>query len=102
MAASYGRILEEQARSGLSVCDYAERLGMSRWTLYEWRRRLAEAGSAETELRPQFVELTVASPAETPEAGFVVRICDGRRSIAVPGGFDGDDLRRLVTALESC
>jgi hypothetical protein len=32
----------------------------------------------------------------------VVRVGDGRRSIEVPRGFDGDDLRRLVAVLESC
>lgn len=102
LAAWYGRILEEQARSGLSVCDYADQVGMSPWTLYEWRRRLAEAEVAEPEAKVKFVEVTVAGPTRTSGPDFVVRICDGRRSIAVPTGFEVDDLRRLVTALESC
>jgi hypothetical protein len=52
------------------------------------------------------VEVTVTrSPAAmmaTPPTAMVVRLCAGRRSIDVPSGFDDTELRRLVTAIESC
>jgi hypothetical protein len=46
--------------------------------------------------------VTLARSAPASADGLVVRVCSGRRSIEVPRGFDDDDLRRLVTALESC
>ena len=100
MSAWYGAILEEQGKSGLSVKDYAVRKGMSRWTLYEWRRRLSSVADAAAE-KPRLVEVAIG-PGETRVADPVVRVCDGRRSIEVPCGFDSDELRRLIGVLESC
>lgn len=98
MAAWYAAALEAQAGSGLSVADYAERLGVAAPTLYQWRRRLA-ASTDGTNL----VEVTIARPATVNGAGgMIVRVGDGRRSIEVPPGFDSADLRRLVGVLESC
>jgi len=53
--------------------------------------------------RANWVEVTIgrSSPANIAP-GMIVRLGDGRRSIEVPRSFDGDDLRRLVTVLESC
>jgi hypothetical protein len=52
------------------------------------------------------VELTVtrtpSMPVATSASEMVVRLCSGRRSIDVPAGFDDDELRRLIAALESC
>ena len=50
----------------------------------------------------KLVEVTFARPAAVSGGGLVVRLSGGRRSIEVPRGFDEVDLRRLVTALESC
>lgn len=101
MASWYSAALDAQAASGLTVADYAARIGVSVPTLYQWRRRLesptrGNSGSA------KLVEVTVARRAPSGCDGMVVRVCDGRRSIEVPRGFDGDDLRRLVAVLESC
>lgn len=101
LAAWYSAALEAQAASGLSVADYAERIGVSVPTLYQWRRRL-ESPTASDAAGAKLVEVTVTRPAASGCDGMVVRVCDGRRSIEVPSGFDGDDLRRLVAVLESC
>ncbi len=99
LAAWYGAVLEAQARSGLSVAEYAGRVGVTSATLYQWRRRLGEdhgdRGGA------KLVEVAVAG-AECSGEAMVVRVSDGRRSIEVPRGFDDDDLRRLIAVLESC
>lgn len=92
---------DAQAASGLSVADYAARIGVSVPTLYQWRRRL-ESRPLRGKSRPKLVEVALAGPAPSATDGMVVRVCQGRRSIEVPDGFHGDDLRRLVAVLESC
>ena len=101
LASWYSAALDAQAASGLSVADYAERIGVSVPTLYQWRRRL-ESPTGGDAAGAKLVEVTVSLPAARTTDGLVVRVCDGRRSIEVPRGFDGDDLRRLLAALESC
>jgi transposase-like protein len=102
LAGWYSAALADLAASGLSVAKYADQLGVSTWTLYEWRRRLGVAPQAATERKAELVEVTVAQPTESTADSMTVRVCAGRRSIEVPHRFDADDLRRLVTALESC
>jgi DNA mismatch repair protein MutH len=99
LARWYSEALAAQAVSGLSVAEFADRIGVSVPTLYLWRRRL---GSQAIELPAKLVEVTVTRPAAAATDGMVVRLCSGRRQIAVPRGFDDDELRRLVAALESC
>jgi len=101
LATWYSAVLEQQATSGLSVTDFAEEVGVSPCTLYQWRRRLSAAIPNELP-PPQLIEVAIARPESSSDSGLVVRLGDGRRSIAVPAGFDGDELRRLVTALEKC
>ena len=45
LTAWYAAALAHQARSGLSVAEFARQLGASAATLYEWRRRLGPTGS---------------------------------------------------------
>lgn len=103
LAEWYSAALADQASSGMSVAEYAERLGVSVTTLYLWRRRLGTGVRTVATSRPKLVEVTLARPTSAPTTeGIVVRLCAGRRSIEVPRGFDAADLRRLVAALESC
>lgn len=100
LASWYSAALDAQARSGLSVSDYAKQIGVTGWALYDWRRRL---GGGRVRNRAKLVEVTVARSTGVEGGGaMVVRVADGRRSIEVPRGFDGDELRRLVGVLESC
>jgi len=102
LAAWYSAALAAQATSGLGVATYAKRLGISAWTLYQWRRRLAAVTDG-AEGRGNLVEVTIAGPGQPAcDRSLIVRVNDGRRSIEVPRSFDSDDLRRLVTLLESC
>lgn len=102
LAAWYSAALEAQAASGVSVTDYAEQIGVTAATLYQWRRRLSSS-SGDSQRRANLVEVTIGRPSPANIApGMIVRLGDGRRSIEVPRSFDGDDLRRLVTVLESC
>ena len=102
LASWYSSLLEQQAASGLSVLEFAKRAGISAWTLYQWRRRLPPATETVPAERPKLIEVAITGPSLGAGSGMVVRLGDGRRSIAVPVGFDGDELRRLVSVLESC
>jgi hypothetical protein len=102
LAAWYSAALDAQAASGLSVAAYAERVGVSAWTLYQWRRRLSSS-TGRRRRHANLVEVTIARPSRATGGGcLVVLVNEGRRSIEVPRGFDTDELRRVVTALESC
>ena len=105
LAAWYETALEEQERSGLSVAEYAEEIDVTAATLYSWRRRLASESSPQ---RPReasgLVRVQVRPDAQRAEGGtgsLVVRM--GRcRSIAVPPGFDAEELARVIEVLEAC
>jgi hypothetical protein len=102
LAEWYSAALADQAASGMSVAKYAGYLGVSVPTLYQWRRRLGVDVGDPVSGSAKLVEVTLARPTAVAAGGLVVRLCAGRRSVEVPRGFDEDDLRRLVTALESC
>lgn len=103
LAAWYSSVLEQQAESGLTVTDYAARMGVSAWTLYVWRRRLrAVRSSKHSTVRPKLIEVAVGRPTAPGTEGLLVRVGDGRRSVVVPCGFDAGELRRVLEVLESC
>ena len=102
LSAWYAAALDAQAASGLGVTAYAEQLGVSAWTLYQWRRRLSSSKDSKHR-RTNLVEVTIARTRSTAVDGcLVVRVHDGRRSIEVPRGFEAEELRRLIAVLESC
>jgi len=105
LAAWYESALADQERRGLSVAEYAEEIGVTPATLYNWRRRLDSGPSPKPRVEaPGLVRVQVRRGVEVPPsrtAGLVVRV--GRsRSIEVPPGFDADELRRVIEVLEAC
>lgn len=102
LAGWYAAALAAQRASGLSVAEYAARLGVAAPTLYQWRRRLDAAGQ-DGRNTARLVEVTEAQQEAKDDAGdLVVCLADGRRSVVVPRGFDGEQLRRVIGVLESC
>ena len=60
----YSAALAEQESSGLSVADFAEELGVTATTLYQWRRRLSATSAEDRRRQPSpkgLVEVTVDS-----------------------------------------
>jgi transposase-like protein len=108
LARWYSAAVTAQKRSGVSVTEYARRLGVTASTLYHWRGRLSAGGGSRlrsgrrTAARPGLIEVVVDGEHAVDTIGCAVVRLGGSRSIEVPHGFDGDDLRRLVTLLESC
>jgi len=101
LAAWYESVLEEQEQSGLSVAEFADQIGVTASTLYQWRRRLSSPDRGTGGAAPGLVRVQVACEQEVPTASLVVRLRDGR-GIEVPRGFDRAELSRLIEVLESC
>ena len=90
-------VLEAQARSGLSMREFAEREGVDEQRLQRWSRRLVEADASsarEVVVAQKFVEIAGGV------AGIVeVVLCCGR-VLRVSDAIEPGRLRRLVDALE--
>ena len=98
----YESLFDLYAESELSVADFAARAGVSTWTFYQWRRRLAE--SVKRKPTPaHLVEVSVVPAAATTarSTALAIELRSGHR-IEVGSGFDGQELKRLVGVLESC
>jgi hypothetical protein len=106
-AAHYRSLLAEQEASGLSLRAFAAARGLSQWTLYGWRSRLARStsnGSAARARRPgSFVAVDIVGSRETADdpTRFEVVLADGCRVIA-PRDVALERLAELVRALRSC
>jgi len=107
LSAWYESVLLEQERTGLSVTEAAEEVGVTPVTLYAWRRRLRgwidneenEADEAPTQLIR--VHLRTNEEAERTSMPFVLRL-GGDRVVEVPSGFDAKELARLIEVVSEC
>ncbi len=107
LAGWYRAVLEAQERSGLSVSEYADEIGITPVTLYQWRRRL----SAERQEGPRTdrpgqslvrVQVRDGEQGASVRRGALVLRLKGGRSLEVPADFDADALARVVEVLEGC
>lgn len=101
LAAWYESVLEEQEQSGLSVTEFAEEIGVTASTLYQWRRRLTTPSRRTGGVASGLVRVQVARGGEALRGTLVVRLNSGR-GIEVPRGFDPEELSRLIEVLEAC
>lgn len=108
----YAQLFEAQRVDDLSTSEVASLLGVTPSNLYYWRRRLRNPGPSgklsvdsgnETRglVRVRVTHSEKSEGAQTTPPTLEVRLA-GRRSIVVPVGFEPDNLRALVVALESC
>ncbi len=105
LAEWYAAALAEQESSGASVAHFAEELGVTATTLYQWRRRLASGSHRRHQARSApigLVEVTVDRDVTASDIEPLVVRLGPDRGIEVPRSFDESDLRRLVAVLESC
>lgn len=107
------RIAAESLAPGVRVADVARRHGVTRWQVYDWRRKLASGALAlpeEAMLAPAFAALVVERPeAKSP----VVRktrkaTAAGRIELVVAGvtvrvgtDFDEGQLARVIRAVRA-
>lgn len=92
-------LLARQESSGQSVAAFARRRGISAWTLYAWKRRLAQERGAGPGQDRGFVEVQVVGSRKAPP--IELELPQGVR-VVVPSGVEEEDLRRVLAVLSSC
>ena len=96
------RVLLDFARSGLSKTKYAQRTGLSAWTLTRWQAETEQRGRDATTPSTHRVQLQVFDANAATSSAFVLTI-DAKLSLRIPARFEESDLRRLIQVLrESC
>ena len=102
--AYYERLLAEQEASGSSLRAFAERRGLSPWTLYGWRRKLGRSRrrfrSEDGAKEAGFVAVDFVGEAR-PASEIEVLLSDGVR-VRVPRDVATERLVELVQALRAC
>ena len=93
-------ILREHERSGLSLLAFAGQHGLCYASLLRWSRRHNEANvlpPPDSEADPRFVPVKIEG--EVLSGDYVLSWAGGR-SLRIPGRFETDSLRQLLTVLE--
>jgi transposase len=83
-------------RSGLTAEEYAARTEVKASTLLWWSSQLNRSALTRVSAAPPVVEVVLAS---RQSVGLEVALPSGAR-VAVPVGFDGPTLARLLSVLE--
>lgn len=102
LEAHYARLLASHASSGVSLRRFAAQQGVSVWTLYAWRRRLAKKSAAAPLAEPALVAVDVigAQP-RSPTATYELAL-PGGACLHLPRDFDAQRVAELLLALRSC
>lgn len=123
LSADKARIVRESLKPGAVVSEVAQRHGLTRWQLYDWRRkaRAATGGSASEgpakpdrpkrngstsragEVLPAFAPVVMATPAlplqPAASEGSLVEIAIGGVSVRVRGVVDVEGLVAVLNAV---
>ena len=99
------RIVAESLRPGIGVAEVARRHGVTRWQVYDWRRRARDGRLALPESvisAPAFVSLVVQEPPQpvpTKTAGIEIVLGDA----VIRAGRDVDEghLSRVIRAVRA-
>ena len=76
------RLLAEQSRSGLSVAEFCRRNDLAQASFYQWRKKLAEARSAQEAFVPVSITYTTGVRVELPGGAVVCLPAGDERSLA--------------------
>jgi transposase len=115
--ADKARIVRESLEPGAVVSEVAQRHGLNRWQLYEWRRKARAAGDQARPARPKsngstsksvealtaFAPVVMAAPAmplqPSASEGSLVEIAIGGVSVRVRGVVDVEGLVAVLNAV---
>lgn len=101
----YAALLASHATSGLSLRSFAARHGLSAWTLYGWRRRLAiKQAQPVPEREPQLVAVDVVDAdrgGARPAFEYEIALPSGA-TLRLPRDFDARRVAELLAALRPC
>ena len=117
LKADKARIVRESLEPGAVVSEVAQRHGLTRWQLYEWRRKARAAGDRASPARPKrngstskpveplpaFAPVVMAAPAmplqPTASEGSLVEIAIGGVSVRVRGVVNVEGLVAVLNAV---
>ena len=88
------QIVQDFHESGLSVEDFARRMGLQRLRLIDWIRRESHAVRSSKNL----VQVDVRKPSAVES--HIEILMEGGLALRVPSGFDSESLLRLLDVLE--
>lgn len=98
------RIATESLASGTSVADIARRHGVTRWQIYDWRRRFRSerlaAPSDKVCAAPAFVPLAIDDGPPAPAIDFI-EVAIGDVLIRVGSGISEAHLARIFRAVRA-
>jgi transposase len=93
------RIVAESYAPGASATAVAVRHGLHRNQIFAWRRQLRNHPALVDRAMPEFVPVTLASPAASGSAmagGSRIEVIAAGLTIRLATGFDTGDLRRVL------
>src|SRR5205814_9657648 len=102
--AEKARIAAESLLPGVAVADIARKHKVTRWQVYDWRRRLKDGRLALPESvaeAPAFAALMIEGPPEAKRARTMIEIVVGDVVIRAEPGIDGEHLARVIRAVRA-
>ena len=93
-------VLEQWKKSGKTLRAFAPESGVSYWKLTYWKKRLISKTTSKIS-PPDLVPVRVIDAPPVADESFEVHVARDRR-ITVRPGFDVEELRRLIVAVEAC
>ncbi len=102
--AEKARIVAESLMPGIGVAEVARKYGVTRWQVYDWRKRLRHGSVTLPEsmvAAPAFAALLVEEPSQPRQASVGIDIIMG--DIVIRAGQDADDrhLSRVIRAVRA-
>jgi hypothetical protein len=90
-------VVEGWRRAGEPLGRFAKRHGVDPRRLSRWASRLEASAAARVRFHP--VRLTARAPASRADGAIEIDLGSGR-CVRVPGGFEAEDLRRVLAVLK--
>ena len=98
------RIAAESLMPGVRVADVARRHEVTRWQVYDWRRRLREGRLALPEsmmAAPAFAALVIEEPRQPVHANASIEVVLGEVVIRAGRDAEEDHLSRVIRAVRA-
>ncbi|MBK8977226.1 MAG: hypothetical protein IPM29_15045 [Planctomycetes bacterium] len=98
--------LSKLAPRRIAVADYAREIGVAAWTIDSWRKQygaeaLAEQVAPRAARSPTGVDLVEVRDVRVGSASYI-EIQVGDVTVRVPPASTADDIRAVLTAVQSC
>lgn len=102
--AEKARIAAESLMPGSSVADVARRHGVTRWQVYDWRKRLRNGHLAlpgDAASVPAFAALVVEEPPRPKPTRTRIEIVVGNIMIRIDPGIDNGQLTQVIRSVRA-